>query len=135
MTFTRATHDKLRQVQSLLRHQIPTGDVAAVLERGIDVLLRELLKAKTAQVHRPRTPKPANERSRHIPSHVKRAVWARDGGAWVFTAAGGRRCGEQGRRHATRAELDLGRIEPGGNRRGIPVLHKRKRDLRHDPRL
>lgn len=97
VTFTRSAHDKLRQAQSLLRHQNPSGDVAAVLERGLDVLLRELLKSKAAQVITPRKETTGNPHSRHIPSHIKRAVWTRDGGACAFRAADGHRCAEKGR--------------------------------------
>jgi hypothetical protein len=97
VTFSRAARDKLRQAQALLRHQVPNGDAAAVLERGLDALLKELLKAKAGAVSRPRDSGAANPQSRHIPSRVRRAVWARDGGACAFTAPEGRRCGEKGR--------------------------------------
>lgn len=97
VTFTRSAHDKLRQAQALLRHQLPSGDAAAVLERGLDALLTELLKRKAAQVGTPRQETGGNPSSRHIPAHVKRAVWARDAGACAFAAADGRRCGEKGR--------------------------------------
>ena len=97
VTFSRAAHDKLRQAQALLRHQLPGGDAAAVLERGLDALLKELMKTKTAAVTRPRDGRAANPDSRHVPARVKRAVWKRDGGACAFTASDGRRCAEQGR--------------------------------------
>ena len=45
------------------------------------------------------------ERSRHIPNAVKRAVWWRDGGQCAFVSADGRRCGE-------RAFLELHHIQP-----------------------
>ena len=32
-------HDKLQQARDLLRHQVPTGDIAAVFERALDVLI------------------------------------------------------------------------------------------------
>lgn len=97
VTFSRAAHDKLRQAQALLRHQVPSGDAAAVLERGLDALLKELMKARTAAVEHPRNGRPANPASRHVPARVTRAVWARDGGACAFTAPDGRRFGEKGR--------------------------------------
>lgn len=97
VTFSRAAHDKLRQAQALLRHRLPSGDAAAVLERGLDALLRELMKAKAGAVMRPRQVRPANPASRHIPARLRRAIWTRDGGACAFTAPDGRRCGETGR--------------------------------------
>ena len=38
ITITRETHDKLRRVQDLLRHQLPTGDPAAVFDRALTLL-------------------------------------------------------------------------------------------------
>ena len=97
VTFTRAAHDKLRRAQALLRHQVPSGDAAAVLERGLDALLKDLMKLKAAAVERPRDAGRADPASRHVPATVRRAVWARDGGACAFTAPDGRRCAEAGR--------------------------------------
>lgn len=96
-TIRKDAHDKLRQLQDLLRHQIPTGDPALIFERAMDALLADVLKKKTGAVARPREGMPANPASRHIPAYPKRAVWTRDGGACSFTAPDGRRCGEKGR--------------------------------------
>lgn len=96
-TVRKSVHDKFRRLQSLLRHQIPKGDLAAIFERAVHALLADVEKKKTGAVERPRTPRPGNTASRHLPAHIKRAVWKRDGGACVFTAPDGRRCGETGR--------------------------------------
>jgi len=96
-TLRKDAHDKLRRLQDLLRHQIPKGDPAVIFERGMDALLAEVLRKKTAAVERPRDGKPADPASRHVPARVKRAVWKRDGGACAFTAPDGRRCSEKGR--------------------------------------
>jgi hypothetical protein len=93
----REAYDKLRRLQDLLRHQFPKGDPAQIFERAMDALLVEVLKKKAGAVSRPRDSGAANPQSRHIPSRVRRAVWARDGGACAFTAPEGRRCGEKGR--------------------------------------
>jgi 5-methylcytosine-specific restriction endonuclease McrA len=101
-TASAALHAKLRQVQALLRHQIPNGDLEKVFDRALTVLLRELTKQKAAVVERPRnaTPRRAEERevanSRHIPAVVKRTVWARDAGQCAFVTPNGRRCAEHG---------------------------------------
>ena len=47
-------HHKLRQAQELLRHQVPDGDLATVLEKALDALLPQLLKERFAQVSSPR---------------------------------------------------------------------------------
>ena len=49
-TLTRETHDKLRQAQDLLRHQIPNGDPAVIFDRALGVLLEQLEKTKLAAV-------------------------------------------------------------------------------------
>src|SRR5262249_9097217 len=36
LTIGEATHDKLRYAQDLLGHQIPSGDLAAVIDRALD---------------------------------------------------------------------------------------------------
>lgn len=80
--------------QELLRHQLPGGDVAQVLERALTLLLAETRRRKFAETSRPRSP--ARDRSsvasRHIPAAVKRAVVSRDGGRCTFLGRNGRRC-------------------------------------------
>ena len=89
-TASRAMHDKLRLVQALIRHRIPTGDPAAIFERGLDLLLAELSRVKFAAAARPRNqPTPARH-SRHIPAAVKREVWKRDNGQCAFEGVAGR---------------------------------------------
>jgi len=97
LTMSQALHDKLRHAQELLSHQVPTGDVAQVLERALDALIPQLEKRKFAATSRPRRAgatrrKRATTGSRHVPARVKRAVWARDGGQCTFVGATGRRC-------------------------------------------
>ena len=53
-TASRETYNKRRQAQDLLRHRIPTGDVATIVDRALTLLLAELHKAKHAAVDRPR---------------------------------------------------------------------------------
>jgi hypothetical protein len=39
ITVSREMHDKLRRVQELMRHQVPSGDPAVILERALSLLL------------------------------------------------------------------------------------------------
>ena len=94
-TISRETHDKLRRVQDFLRHTIPDGDIAAILDRALTVLLADLSRAKCAATERPRSIQETRSRSRHIPAAVKRDVWARDGGRCAFQGELGR-CAETG---------------------------------------
>jgi 5-methylcytosine-specific restriction endonuclease McrA len=95
-TVSRETHDKLREVQDLLRHRLPDGDPAAIFDRALTLLLEALKKQKLAAAERPRSRPSTTSQSRYVPSSVKRTVWARDGGRCRFEGPAGR-CGETGR--------------------------------------
>ena len=116
-----ATREKLAQATDLLRHAIPDGSVAEVIDRALTVLLRDLGKRKfgapkkektdrrgrTEEVRRPvadQAPGP-RRRVRHIAARVRRAVWVRDGGRCAFVGTAARRCGE-------RAFLEFHHVRP-----------------------
>jgi 5-methylcytosine-specific restriction endonuclease McrA len=93
VTLDQSAHDKLRHLQALLSHQIPSGEIARVVERAFDLAIAELEKRKLAATAKPR--RRADRSSvnpRHIPAHVRRAVWERDGGQCTFVSESGRRC-------------------------------------------
>src|SRR6185295_6813809 len=46
VTIPKGTHDKLRHAQALLSHAVSLGDVAQVLDRALDVLIRDLERKK-----------------------------------------------------------------------------------------
>ena len=46
VTIPKGTHDKLRHAQALLSHAVPLGDVAQVLDRALDLLIRRLESRK-----------------------------------------------------------------------------------------
>jgi 5-methylcytosine-specific restriction endonuclease McrA len=89
-TASRETFDKLRLAQDLMRHRIPNGDVAAVVDRALSLLIAELQKTKCAATAHPRAAAAADSPSRHIAAAVRREVWARDGGQCAFIGAAGR---------------------------------------------
>jgi len=90
-----ATHEMLRRAQDLLRREIPDGDAGVIFARALTLLLDDVARKKLAEVAKPRRGQGAQSRSRHIPAHVKRALWVRDGGRCAFIAARGRRCAER----------------------------------------
>jgi hypothetical protein len=96
-TASQETYDKLRLAQELLRHTIPSGDVAAVIDRALTMLVEELQRTKCAAVTRPRPTRSSAmpSSSRYIPAAVRREVWRRDGGQCAFVGAVGR-CTERG---------------------------------------
>ena len=93
--------DKLRQAQDLMRHQLPSGDLAAIFERGLDLLIAERKKKLFGQTDKPRpsrrTDRAPEANSRYVPRAVLREVVARDGEQCTFVSLDGRRCTERGR--------------------------------------
>lgn len=96
LTIGQQAVEKLRLARDMLRHSLPAGDDAAVLERALGALLVELARKKFAATERPRPAGAAALGSRHVPAEVKREVWLRDLGCCAFVAASGRRCRERG---------------------------------------
>jgi hypothetical protein len=127
-TIGQATHDKLREMQALLRRQVPNGDPGAIFDLALDALREKVDKARFGDRRREAgsaTQKGAayemrirasadkapadgpGERSpsRHIAKAVKRAVWRRDAGQCAFVARSGQRCLE-------RSFLEFHHIQP-----------------------
>jgi hypothetical protein len=145
------TLEKLRLARDMLRHAIPSGDEAAVLDRALTALLSDLARKRFAAADTPRPPRGTAPGSRHIPAEVKRAVFLRDLGRCAFVGTGGRRCAERGfvefhhahpyamggeatvgniqlrcRRHNDyEARADFGRGRPGAPERGVAVPLRR----------
>jgi hypothetical protein len=106
VTISEITAERLRRAQQLLGHQIPPGDLAGVLDRALESLLRELEKRRFAAAIAPRADaRRPRAGSRHVPAAVKRAVWARDGGRCTFVSETGRRC-------EARERLEFDHVEP-----------------------
>jgi hypothetical protein len=78
-----------------MRHTVPNGDPAAIIDHALMLLLAHLEQTALAATDRPRTSRPASARSRHIPAAVRRAVWARDEGQCTFVGTQGQ-CKERG---------------------------------------
>lgn len=94
LTISRDTRDKLDRVQALVRHTIPNGDLAAIFDRALTLLLNDLERRLCGAAATPRHPHEAPEGSRRIPAAVKRGVWRRDGGRCAFVGRDGR-CAER----------------------------------------
>ena len=94
-TLSATGYQTLRRAQDLLRHCIPNGDVSAVMERALTLLVEDLEEKKLAAADRPRVSRPAASSSRRIPAAVRREVWRRDGRQCAFVGTHGR-CSERG---------------------------------------
>jgi len=95
VTLTEEAHARLERAKALLRHQIPSGDPAAIVERALTVLVEQLERTKHASTPKPRARASEPSTSRHVPAAVKRHVWARDEGRCAFVGTDGR-CRETG---------------------------------------
>jgi len=100
-TASQETHDKLQRARDLLRHAVPNGDPAAIIDRALTALIAQLEKTKHAATAQPRSGSHAGNgracpaTTRHVPAAVKRTVWARDEGRCSFVGREGR-CPETG---------------------------------------
>jgi hypothetical protein len=106
-TASARTCEKLRLAQDLLRHAVPNGDTAEIIDRALTALLDDLARKKFAATNRPRASRGTALGSRDIPAKVMRAAWLRDGGRCAFVSKSGRRCNERG-------FLEFHHVEPHG---------------------
>ena len=95
VTVSREAYEKLRRAQELLRHVVPNGDPAIIIDRALGLLVAELERTKLCVTRRPRAATGTNPKSRHISAALKRMVWERDGGRCAFSGSQGR-CTETG---------------------------------------
>jgi hypothetical protein len=98
LTASRQLRDKIEEAKALLRHQVPNGDLATILEQALTVLIAKVKKDRFGVGRKPRSKKipegPA--KGRDIPDAIKRAVYERDGGQCTFVGTDGNRCQERG---------------------------------------
>ena len=92
VTVAGSTREKLRYAQNLLGHELPSGELAQVLDRALDALIEKLERRKLAATPRPRRSVRPSANPRHVPAQVKRAVWERDGGRCTCVSETGLRC-------------------------------------------
>ncbi len=86
--------DKIERARELVSHSLPSGDLAALVERAIDQLIENETKRQMG-TGRTRKPRQLSPDSRRIPVDVARIVRERDGHQCAFVDASGRRCSER----------------------------------------
>jgi 5-methylcytosine-specific restriction endonuclease McrA len=90
-TIDRDAHAMMRYAQSLMG-RAGSDQIPGVLKRAFKALVAELEKKKLgATTRRQRDPRRTSNR-RHVPAHVRHAVWERDRGRCTFVSESGRRC-------------------------------------------
>ncbi len=102
VTVSRRFLAKLEAARDALSHARPGATAEEILEAGLDLVLARQAKRR-GLVAKPREPRDGAQpaRSNRVPAHVKRAVWARDGGRCQWPIDGGGICGS-----TLRVELD-----------------------------
>ena len=74
---------------------MPSGDIGAVLDRALTLLVADLQRRRCAATPAPRASSSATAGRRYVPSPVRRAVWKRDAGRCASWDPSGR-CTETG---------------------------------------
>ncbi len=82
---------KLEAARAALSHSRPKATNEEILEAGLDLVLARQAKRKGVVENPRKAPPPA--KPDHLPAHVKRAVWARDGGRCQWPLESGGICG------------------------------------------
>ena len=90
VTIGQETHDKLQRARALLRHTIPNGDPAAILDRALTLLVADSERTKFGATSRPKRSVATDATRRHVPADVRRTVWKRDGGQCALVGTDGR---------------------------------------------
>jgi 5-methylcytosine-specific restriction endonuclease McrA len=96
-TRSREQDERFSYLQDLLGHQVARGDLAGVYDRAVRELISKMERVRFGACAKPRSDwHRASSDSRHVPAHVKREVWRRDGGQCTFVSESGRRCEARG---------------------------------------
>jgi hypothetical protein len=104
VTVSRRLLEKLDAARDALSHSHPGASPEEIIETGLDLILQRHAKRK-GLVEKPRKEPPPKRtpsapslsrrgtRREHVPAHVKRAVWKRDGGRCQWPLESGGICG------------------------------------------
>jgi 5-methylcytosine-specific restriction endonuclease McrA len=85
------TNQLYDDVRSLLSHQVPSGEMAQVFKRALQLAKAELMKHKYAVTDRPGRSR-GSKSARHISAETRRRVHERDEGRCTFVSEAGKRC-------------------------------------------
>jgi hypothetical protein len=96
VTLAEEAKRKLDRARDLMRHAVPDGDVAVLLERALDALIEKAEKRKFGKLSRPRKARaestPTTTLVKNPPAALRREVSARDEECCSYTAPDGKRC-------------------------------------------
>jgi len=94
LTVSTEIREKLERATALLRHRNPSGDLAVVVERALDLLLADLEKEILGKTIRPQSKSGAatNADDGSVSRPARRSVFERDGEQCSFVDEDGNRC-------------------------------------------
>jgi 5-methylcytosine-specific restriction endonuclease McrA len=90
-TASDGVREKLEHARALLSHRNPSGDLAVVIEKALDVLIAKLENERHAKTDRPRAAKPSRKPG-YVSRATRREVAARDGLQCSYVSPDGERC-------------------------------------------
>jgi hypothetical protein len=90
-TASNELREKIEQARELLSHALPSGDLASLIERALDELIKHETKRRMG-AGKPRKKRKLSEGSRHVPVDIARLVWERDNNQCAFVDEQGHRC-------------------------------------------
>jgi 5-methylcytosine-specific restriction endonuclease McrA len=92
LTVENAFLEDYETARAVLSHSHPNAGMAEILQLGLRALIERHAKRK-GLVKRPRKTPPPSANPDHVPAHVSRAVWERDGGRCQWRLPSGEICG------------------------------------------
>lgn len=91
LTVSTQLREKIERAQDLMRHRNPKGDLEALFEEAVSLLLQKLEKERLGKTLRPlKKARPA--KSGHVSRATRRAVFERDGERCTYVSRDGERC-------------------------------------------
>ena len=98
--FTASTelHDKLERLRALMRHSVPDGDLATIIDVAVTRELERLEAKRFGKTKAPRkglADTDTTPRTRDIPAAVRRSVHERDDGRCTYRNKQGKRCSKR----------------------------------------
>jgi hypothetical protein len=97
LMISRQGKELLEYAHALMRHQIPSGDHSALVEEALRGLVEQQEKRTLGAGSRMRSGRRSSTSARHVPVHVRKAVWERDQGRCTFVSESGHACGSRKR--------------------------------------
>ncbi len=96
-TANKKLRDLLAQAKELFSHELPSGDLATLVEKAFELLVAEKMKSRFGVGAKPRAmpkPPPGKRPSRHVPMAKRRELACRGKLQCEFAGPDGRRCEE-----------------------------------------